>query len=101
MAAAKQVEFKISHFKPKLLPIFSFVIVAVALFLLSGGVHAIYYNRWESTILAFSAYTESSIGLMFMYTSAKAKAPVDRLVMGFIVFWLGMLSLQLMGYFKI
>jgi len=94
------VEYKISHFKRKL-PIFSFVIVTVALFLFSGGVHAIYYNRWEGTILAFSAYTESFIGLMFVYTSAKAKASFERLIMGFIVFLLGLLSLQLMDYYKI
>ena len=71
----------------------------MAVFLVSGFLHAVYYNAWQTAFLVASAYVECFIGLLIVYTSRKAPNLIEaekRIIIGLAVFMLGFISLQLM-----
>jgi len=76
-----------------------YAVVIIAIVLISGILHAVYYGVWVSSFLVAVAYTECFIGLLIVYAGHKASNRIEagkRIVIGLAVFMLGFLSLQLM-----
>jgi uncharacterized membrane protein YjjP (DUF1212 family) len=94
-ARAGDCKFFRLRFKRKF-PLFSLLPCFLAIFLFSGGIHAIVYGAWLDFALAFSGYTESFIGLLLMWNSATANVRPRQFIAGLFVFILGSLSIPLM-----
>jgi len=94
-ARAGDCKFFRLRFKRKL-PLFSLLPCFLAIFLFSGGVHAIVYGAWLDFALAFACHTESFVGLLLMWNSATANVRPRQFIAGLFVFILGSLSVALM-----